>query len=72
MGAANEGSAVSMNTLPEWLRIIDAVDLDTLPEDPPPLEGPGKTFEQAPAPRAEELKLAARMLGLPVEMAAAG
>ncbi len=62
----------SESTIPQWLQILDEIDLSSLPADPPPLEGPGKTFAQAPAPTADELKLAARMLGLPVEMAAAG
>jgi len=36
-----------LSTVPEWLRILDRVDLNSLPLDPPPLErSRGPTVEQ--------------------------
>ncbi len=50
------------NTIGEWLRIFDQIDLDTLPEDPPPLERPSEIF-QPKGPTAKELKIFRRILG---------
>ena len=63
----------SPSALPEWLRILDAVDLNSLPRNPPPLQRPAEVFnKEQSGPTDEGLVIAARMLGLPVKMAVAG
>jgi hypothetical protein len=50
---------------PEWRRILDTVDLDSLPEDPPPLERPEETFSGSRrGPTDKELAIAGRMCGI--------
>ena len=44
----------AIETLPEWLQILDTVNLDTLPENPPPLERPAEAFRNARRKRDSE------------------
>ena len=53
------------DTIPEWRRILDTVDLDSLPENPPPLERPEETFrESRQGATAEDLAVARKMCGV--------
>lgn len=56
-------------TVPEWLRILESVDLDTLPSDPPPLQRPEEVFEDR-GPTPQDLMIAAGICGVPWEKAA--
>jgi len=52
-------------TFPEWHRILESFDLNSLPEDPPPLERPADVFQnRRRGPTAAELKIAAKMCGV--------
>jgi|GEM_PF-1187737 len=52
-------------TFPEWRRILDIVDLDSLPLYPPPLQKPSEVFRAKQAgPTAEELAIAGWVCGI--------
>jgi hypothetical protein len=51
--------------IPEWRSILDTVDLDSLPADPPPLQRPTDVFRnRRRGPTAAELRIAAKMCGV--------
>ncbi len=53
------------STIPEWRRILDTIDLATLPKDPPPLQRPSEVFKKnRMGPTKAELATAARMCGV--------
>ena len=52
------------NTRPEWARILSDVDIDSLPENPPPLKRRPERCERSTEPTEDELTLAAKILGV--------
>jgi hypothetical protein len=56
----------SAETFPEWRRILETIDLATLPADPPPLQRPAEVFQKSRriGPTKEELLIAAKMCGI--------
>jgi hypothetical protein len=50
------------STIPEWRHVLDNVDINALPENPPPLERPADAIERRRGrPTAAELRIAAKM-----------
>jgi len=51
-----------IETAPEWQRILDSVDPNTLPENPPPLERPTWVFKQSRKRRDTDLEIILKCL----------
>jgi hypothetical protein len=51
------------NTIGQWLRILEDVDLDSLPLNPPPLQRPTEVFRDR-GPTKKELALVRKVLGI--------
>jgi len=47
----------AQSSIPEWLRLLDEIDLDTLPLNPPPLERPEQVFKQSRKAIEADMKL---------------
>ena len=52
------------SSIPEWLRLLDEVDLDALPEDLPPLERPQKVFRGSKKRQKTDLEIILKSLPL--------
>jgi|SRR5271157_4686084 len=53
------------STISDWLNILNSVDLNSLPKNPPPLERPEETFrESRRGPTAKELVVSAKACGI--------